>query len=111
MRFAELAERLALSAHGAEHGAVQIELEDQAGVAVREPELLIGRDKQPARRARVFRLAYEIAIAIEHLDALVVAVGDVDEALAVDHDRMGEVELSGPLALRAPQLDEIAVPV
>src|SRR5262245_16064609 len=109
MRFAELAERLALPAHGAEHLALQIELEDQAGVAVREPELLIGRDEQPARRTRVFRLAHESPVAVEHLDALIVAVGDVDETLAVDHDRMGEVELSRPLPLLAPQLEEVAV--
>ena len=39
----------------------------------------------------------ELAVAIEHLDAAVVAVGDVDVVLAVDADVVRRVELAGIL--------------
>ena len=53
MRLAEFAERLALprARHLAYDVALQIELHDFAGVAVRQPHVLVGSYEQPARRA------------------------------------------------------------
>src|SRR5262249_55328368 len=86
MRFAELAERLSLLAHGAEHVALAIELEHLAGVAVRKPEVLLAVDEQPAGRAGKLPFALILTLGIEHLNALIVAVGDVEKPAGVDGD-------------------------
>ena len=39
-----------------------------------------------------------IAVGVEHLDAGVVAVGDVEQALGVEHQRMRQVELARAFA-------------
>src|SRR5262245_20105621 len=111
VRLAELAERLALAAGDPEHVAGKIELEHLAGMAMGEPEVLVGRDEQAARRAWVLRLAQEGSVRVEHLDALVVAVGHVDEALGIDRHGMRDVELARSLALASPRRDEVAVAV
>ena len=51
----------------------------------------------------------EIAVAVEHLDAPVVAVADIDVALRVGRDGVHEVELARALAALAPGLDPVAV--
>src|SRR5262249_17783653 len=109
VRFAEPAERLALLAHDTEHIAVEIELDDLAGVAVREPEVLIAPDEESARRAGKLRFTRVSTFVVEDLDTLVVAVGNIDQTPGVDCDRMREVELARTGALLAPDLDEIAV--
>ena len=95
----------------AQHIAVEIERHDLPGVAVRQPDGLIGRHEQPAGRAGVLRLADVVAVGVEHLDARVVAVGDVEQALGVEHQRVRQIEFARALALLAPGLDEIAVPI
>src|SRR5262245_1914267 len=64
MRLAVLAERLALPGpgHDADHLAVEIELHDLAGVAVRQPDVLVGTHEQPAGRAGMLRLADVVAV-------------------------------------------------
>jgi len=113
MRLAIFAGRLAgaRAFHRADHLAVEVELHDLAGVAVRQPDVLIGAHEQPARRARMLRLADIVAVGVEHLDAGVVAVRDVEQPLRVEHQRVRQIELAGPPALAAPALDEVAVTV
>ena len=41
--------------------------------------------------------ALELAVGVEHLDAAVVAIGDVDVVLAIDADVVRRVELAGIL--------------
>src|SRR4051794_2746568 len=53
--------------------------------------------------------ALEGAVAIEHLDAPVVAIPDIDIALRIGGDGMHQVELARPLALLAPRLDPVAI--
>src|SRR5258707_6333636 len=69
-----------------------------------------------ARRLRVVRhvdreLALEGALPVEHLDAPVAAVGDVDVALRVGGDRVRRVELAGLPALTTLPFEPFAVPV
>src|SRR6185503_19899298 len=66
---------------------------------------------EPARRARVARLAHVLPVAVEHLYALVRPVGDVEHPPAVRHDGMRHVELSRTLAFAAPRAEDIAVRV
>ena len=47
-------------------------------------------------------LRLEVAVAVEHLDALVAGVGDVDVALRVDRDAVQRVELPGLGAASGP---------
>ena len=68
------------------------------------------------RRPRVGRhrhvdgeLALEIAVAVEYLNAVIAAVGDVDVALGVGRDRMRRVELAGTFAAVAPRFEPVAV--
>ena len=51
----------------------------------------------------------EGAVAVEHLDAPIVAVADIDVALGVGGDAVDEVELALALAALAPGLDPVAV--
>ena len=54
-------------------------------------------------------LAQEFAVAVEHLDAVVAAIGDIDIAVGVGRDRMRGVELAGLLAAVAPRFQPVAV--
>src|SRR5262249_19781764 len=54
-------------------------------------------------------LAQEGSLAVEHLDAAVAAVGDVEVALRVRGDRMRRVELAGLGTAVAPGLHPVAV--
>ena len=54
-------------------------------------------------------LRLEVPVAVEHLDALVADVGDVDVALRVDRQALHAGELTVPRAGRAPLRDELAV--
>src|SRR5262245_46059183 len=54
-------------------------------------------------------LALEVAVAVEHLDAPVVAVADIDQALRVGGDAVHEAELAGTFAVLAPGFHPLAV--
>ena len=110
MRFAVLARRLALRAGDAEHLAVHVELHDLAGVAVGKPDAA-AVDDEAAGRAEQRSFLHVVAVGVENLDALVAAVGDVDEAVGVERDRMRQVEFAGAAAALAPALQVVAVAV
>ena len=61
------------------------------------------------RRADVAELRFEVAVAVEYLDALVAGVEHVDVALRVHGDRLRPVELSLLGAGRPPLPNEVAV--
>ena len=50
---------------------------------------------QPARAVQVLPLCLELTIAVEHLDAVVLAVGNIDPAIGIAADVMYDVELAG----------------
>src|SRR5215469_11697738 len=56
-----------------------------------------------------YHLPFEIAVAVEHLNAMVAAIGDINVAVIVGRDRMRRVELTGPVAAIAPGLEPFAV--
>ena len=78
---------------------------------MRDIEMLRGatRDAHRNRRADVAELRLERAGIVEHLDALIARVGDIDIALRVEGDRLDAAELSGTITRRAPVREELAV--
>src|SRR5262245_42023225 len=102
----------------AEQFARRIHLEDLAVVVDVLRRIRVGDvhhlprslgDADGARRADVEELRLEIAIGVEHLDAPVARVGNVDEALRVDRDAawLAELTVRGPGL--APRSDELPV--
>src|SRR5207248_3095742 len=67
------------------------------------------RNADCLRVADILDLGLERAVVIEHLDALVAAVGGVDVALGINGDAVDAGELTGGAAALAPLLDEHAV--
>src|SRR5882757_7284083 len=59
----------------------------------------------------MLRLADVGAVGVKYLDAAVVAVGDVEQALRVENERVRQIEFARPFPSSAPSLDEGAVPV
>ena len=134
---AELLELLAGAAEIAQHFAVQAELVDAArdrrpsctgtdsGPGVMQmaqgapgacvpvtfgPGLLPMAGTGVGRNGHVDGdLAKEFAVAVEHLDAAVAAVGHVDVPLRVGRDAVRRVELAGLVAGLAPGLEPVAV--
>src|SRR5438045_9534630 len=58
---------------------------------------------QPARTMQVLPLCLELAGAVEHLDAVVLAVGDIDPAIGVTADVVDDVEFAFAGAGFAPR--------
>src|SRR5215471_1248151 len=116
---AELLEEFAGFAKAAQDFAVELHLVDLAvveiagvvGIGAEEIRVSTGRDADSPRRADARDLGLERAFAIEDLDALIAAVGDVDVVLRVGGDGQWEVELPGICATGAPALEVLAVRV
>ena len=67
--------------------------------------------KSPHGAPGCCELADVAALGVKHLDARIVAVGDVEQPLRVENQRVRQIELARPLPLAAPRLDECAVPI
>ena len=100
------------------HRAVQLHLVDLAveegvlgrvGVGAVEKLLRAGRDADGPGRAHVRELGLERAVVVEHLNALIAHIGDVDVAAGIDGDGVRNIELAGFGTGRAPGLDELPV--
>ena len=64
---------------------------------------------EPARPVQIVPLRLVLAVAVEHLDAVVLAVGDIDPAVGVGADVVHDVELAGVGAGLAPRHQQFAV--
>jgi hypothetical protein len=64
---------------------------------------------QRAWPVKMIPLRLVLAVTVEHLDPVVLAIGDVDPAIGVGDDIVHDVELAGIGAGFAPTLDEFAV--
>src|SRR5437016_1957597 len=89
---------LAVDGHG------RTELADHEGRA-----LAAAATTQRAGPMQVIPLRLVFAVAVEHLHAVVLAVGDVDPAVGVGDDIMHAVELAGAGAGLTPALAQLAV--
>src|SRR5262245_30222436 len=96
---AERAEDLAAQVH-LEHAPDAADVHYRAGTA--------GEAERPGIATRA-PLLLEVAVSVEGLDAAVLAVGDIEDVVGVDHDRMRRVELPVPGAALAPALHQVAL--
>src|SRR5262249_52063318 len=67
-------------------------------------------DEDAARPAELRPLVEVVALLIEDLDAVVLAVADEQPAARIHGQRVGNIDLARTGALLAPGLDELAVP-
>src|SRR5262249_10188397 len=66
-------------------------------------------DEHVLGAAEVGPLAKELAVRVEDLDTVILAVADVDGAFGIDGHGVGRVELAGALASLAPIKQVLAV--
>src|SRR6185295_62518 len=96
-------------AEGAEHLAGEIHLVDLADAADEDHLVRSGGDAQrPGEAVEIPRLL-ERAVGVEHLNPVVLAIGDVEVLVAIDDDAVRGVELAGPRAAVAPVLHQVAL--
>ena len=71
--------------------------------------LLAAAAIQRAGPVQIIPLRLVFAIAVEHLDAVVLAVGHIDKAVGIGCDVVDDVELAGIGARFAPGFDQFAI--
>jgi len=64
---------------------------------------------EAARAVQVLPLRFVLAVAVEHLDPMVLAIGDVDPAVGVAADVMDDIELALAGSRLAPRHQQFAV--
>jgi len=89
----------------------RIEVDRHAGAEFADDEIrmLAAAAMQRAGPMQIVPLRLILAIAVEHLHAVVLAVGDIDPAIGIGDDVMDDVELAGVGAGLAPGLDQFSV--
>src|SRR6185436_19201292 len=73
------------------------------------PDFVVGRDKDVLCRAEMGPHAEELAFGCEDLDAIILAVADIDSALGVELHGVGRVELAGSTSGLTPFKEIFAV--
>src|SRR6184192_152969 len=113
MRVAEPAQKLALMAVDTDpRPAIRhVDVDRHVGpdLADIEAAVLARLPIEPGRPVHVDPLRLVFAIAVEHLHAMVLAVGDIDPAIRIAADVMRDVELAGIGAGLAPGEQEFTV--
>src|SRR5581483_9569688 len=82
-----------------------LEIDGHAGAELADDEgrlLSAPATTQRARPVQIVPLRLVLAVAVEHLHAMILAVGDVDKAVGVGRDVVHDVELAGIGAGLAP---------
>src|SRR6185369_15907800 len=105
---AELARPLARLPHRGQDFPIQVEPQDLTREAVDHVHVLAA-DVETAWQPLVLDLSDELAVLVEELDSLVLAIGDPHQAFRVDGDAVSDLESTGTGSLAAPRLDELAV--
>jgi len=97
---AEAVENLALEGHD----------EDFIGSAVGDEKAIVGSDVH-SEGSKAAEEADEFSVLVEDLDAVVLAVADVDESFGIDPDRVGKIKLGFAGAFFAPGEFEFSVSI
>src|SRR3989442_714344 len=90
---------------------VQIVFQKLVADAVGNPQILVGRHLDVIRLPDVRPHVEELPIFVEHLDAAVCSIGDIDAPVLVDRHRVYRVELAGAGAGCSPRQEELSIPV
>src|SRR5262249_61736912 len=87
------------------------EVTPQAAADLTDVEAALGPrlHVETGRPMHVDPLRLELAVAVEYLDAMVLAVGDVDPAVSIAADVVRDVELTGIGTRLAPRAEQRAV--
>ena len=101
MGHVELAGLGAFGAEAVEDLALEGHDEDFVGPAVGDEKAIVGSDVH-SEGGKTAEEADEFSVLIEDLDAVVLAVADVDESFGIDPDGVGEIELGFAGAFFAP---------
>ena len=88
---------------------VLVDLAGRAAFADIEERVAAGRHAHAVRPVQIVPLGLELAVAVEHLDPVVLAVGDIEPAVGVAADVVRDVELAGIGAGLAPRHQQLAV--
>src|SRR6185295_12871177 len=93
----------------AEIGHLAIDRQAGTELADNEIRLLAAAAAQRAGPVQIVPLRLVFAVAVEHLHAVVLAVGDIDPAVGIGRDIMDDVELAGIGAGLAPGFQQLSV--
>src|SRR5271166_591099 len=106
MHFAEPSQHLTLGSVDADArsdiGPIPVDLTGSPGLADIDERVGAGRHAHAVRPMQIIPLSFELAVAVEHLDPMVLAVGDIDPAVGVAADVVRNVELARVGAGLAP---------
>jgi hypothetical protein len=81
-------------ATGPDIGPILVDLSGGAAFADIDERVAAGRHAHPVRPVQVVPLGFELAIAVEHLDPVVLTVGDIDPTVRVTANIVRNVELA-----------------
>src|SRR5882724_6809719 len=73
------------------------------------PDFVVGSDKDVLRRAEMGPHAEELPFGSEHLDAIILAVAYIDDALGIELHGVGRVDLAGSASGLTPFEQILAV--
>ena len=90
---------------------VQIVFQKLVADAVGNPQILVGRHLDVIRLPDVRPHVEKLPIFVEHLDAAVCSIGNIDAPVLVDRHRVHRVELAGAGARCSPRQEELSIPV
>src|SRR5260370_30197272 len=90
-------------------GPILVDLAGGAAFADIEERVAAGRHAHAVWPVQIVPLGFELAVAVEHLDPMVLPVVDIDPAIAVAADVVGNVGLSGIVAGLAPGPQELPI--
>src|ERR1700751_1490441 len=90
-------------------GPIPVDLTGGAPLADIDERIGTDRHAHAVRSVQIIPLSFELAVAVEHLDPMVLAVGDIDPAVGVATNVVRNVELAGIGARLAPRHQQFAV--
>src|SRR5580658_11018308 len=106
MRRAEPAQQLSLVVEDAhprpDIGVTAIDVEERSELADEKGRIARAVHEQPAWAMQVVPLRLVSSVAVKHLDAMVLAIGNVDPAIGVAADVVNNIELAWARAAFAP---------
>src|SRR6516162_1556059 len=113
MHFAEASEHLTLGSMDADArsdiGPIPVDLTGGPALADIDERVAAGRHAHAVRPMQIVPLGLEPAVAVEHLNPMILAVGDIDPAVGVAADVVRDIELSRVSARLAPRHQQFAV--
>src|SRR6516164_6022339 len=74
---------------------IPVDLTRGAAFADIEERIAAGRHAHAVRPMQIVPLDLELAVSVEHLDPMVLAVGDIEPPVRVAADVVGNIELAG----------------